>query len=163
MIGAIRGGPGIIFGGASNALTEATKRKLEALGVDTSNILTESEGQLRLQEALAKLAIAEAQNLQYKCAGNPNVSIEDKAKDLATSIGIETGNQDKIEFILRKISEALMGVMIAAGKDESKLNKYEDYKNQYDDICSQYAQATASENMTGATAMGYYNKMLFGL
>lgn len=155
-------GPSIITGGPANALTDDTRRKLELLGINTKNITTETEGQAILTAALAKLAAEAAQNLMSQ-ASDPTVSIEDKIKTLATDIAVKTRNMDRTEFILRKISESLSAVQMSAGKDEPKVDKSTDFKSQLEDQEKHYQIATASENMTGATAMGYYNKMRLGL
>ena len=114
-------GPSIIMGGPAGALTEATKRKLELLGINTKYITTETEGQVVLAAALARLAAEAAQNLMSQTS-DPTISIEDKIKALAKDIATKTGNIDKTEFILRKISESVSAVQMSAGKDEPKVD-----------------------------------------
>lgn len=155
-------GASLITGGQPNALSENTKRRLELLGINTSQIRTESEGQLILTKALESLAIDAAQKVATQ-ASVPTVSLEDKIKAAATAIAAKTGNLDKVGFLIQKIHENIAISQASPGKGEKKVDKSADFKSSLEEQGNYYQIATASENMTGATALGYYNKMRLGL
>ena len=51
----------------SNQISEETRKKLEALGIDTSNIKTEAEAKAKIEEAQM---MAQATQLQQQVQGN---------------------------------------------------------------------------------------------
>lgn len=144
---------------SSSALTEDTKKKLEALGIDTSNIKTETEGQQKLKEAQAAQASA-----QQKPQSNTSMEIvEDNAKSLASKIGAVVGNDDKIDDIFDKISTKISDLKASAGNDETKKSAAEAFDSEYNTLYSEYNRVLSSMKMTGATALGNYNKVALGI
>jgi len=144
---------------SSTALTDATKKKLQDLGLDPSKYNT---------EALAQAAISQAQTQQQtqkpqKPSGSKDDSIKTEVQDLASKIGVIAGNNDKITDILSKISDKISELQTSAGTDPAKLAEVNSYQSQYTTISSEIAQKEAAKNMTGATAVASYNKVSLGL
>lgn len=147
--------------GSSTALTDVTKKKLEALGIDTTNIKTESDGQAKLQEAQAAQAAAQHQGKHH--GTNPMESIEDGAKSLAAQMDIAVGTKDDIGTVFSNISTKIEELQASAGDDQTKKSEVDGYQKQYDTLYREYSQAMAAKKMTGASALANYNKAALGL
>lgn len=143
---------------ASSKLSEDTKKKLKELGLDPS---------LYSSEAEAQTAIAAKKQQQISGAKKPGggdfKQIEEEAQALAAQMGISVGSNDKINDIMGKISDKISELESSAGSDKTKLVQFNDFSNKYSAIANELAQLQASKNMTGATALGNYNKASLGL
>lgn len=144
-------------GASSSKLSEDTKKKLKALGLDPSQYTSEAEAQAAIQEAMAK------QTGQKPNGADGFKQVEEEAKTLAAQMGISVGNNDKLNDIMDAISSKIGELQASAGSDESKLAQVTDYSNKFSAISSELAQLQAAHNMTGATALGNYNKAALGL
>lgn len=143
-------------------LSEDTKKKLEALGLDPAKYTS---------EAAAQAAIASAQQAQQAQqpqgqpqGGNTSMeTIETNVKALAAKMGVNVGNNDKIDDIFDNISAKISELKASAGTDETKKSEVSGYEAEYATLSGEYAQASATQNMTGASALASYNKAALGL
>lgn len=142
---------------SSTKLTDATKAQLEALGIDTTNITTEADGQAAL-----KAAEANKETAKMSQASNPSEdSIKTDAKSLASELGVSISDDDTTDDILDKISSAISQLREAAGDDQTKLAEVEKYQDEYDTISGDYtnmqtSQAQLTNSMSGLAS---YNKI----
>lgn len=144
-------------GASSSKLSEDTKKKLRALGLDPTKYTSEAEAQAAIQEAMLKQA-------SHKPKGADGFkAVEEEAKALAAEMGISTSNNDKIGDIMNAISAKISELQSSAGSDASKLAQVNDYSNKFAAISNELNQLKAANNMTGATALGNYNKAALGL
>lgn len=81
-------------------VTDETKSKLKSLGIDASNIKTETEAQKIIKEA--ESAQANASHFQH-----PMGEVLKDAKQLAEKIGIRVESIDNVEKILQTIDKQL--------------------------------------------------------
>lgn len=154
-------------GGSSAPLSDATKKKLEALGIDTSKIKTESEGQQKLKEAEAAQA-SQATQGQQSNAGQAQ-AIKDQASALAASVGVSVSKGDKISDILDHIQTKLSTMNAQAGQDPQKVQELKQYQSEFTVIASEYAslqsqQQASKSQLTGSMdSMAAYNKIFHKL
>lgn len=134
---------------STNSLSEETKKKLKALGVDVSKITSESEGQQALAEAQAKQAPKQAQPAQE--------TIKTQVDSLASSIGVNVSNQDKISDILTKISNELSVLKAEAANDPKKLADLKGFQDKYTSVSNAYQQEQSLKKGMDATAS--YNRL----
>lgn len=148
----------IASGVSSTKLSEDTKKKLKELGLDPSQYSSEAE-------AKAAIAAKEHQKTEgaKKAGGGDFKRIEEEAQSLAAEMGISAGSNDKISDIMDKISNKISELESGAGSDKTKLAQVNDFSNKYTTISNELAQLQAAKNMTGATALGNYNKASLGL
>lgn len=146
------------LGASSSKLSEDTKKKLKELGLDPSQYSSEAE---------AQAAIASKKQQQISGAKKPGGGdfkrIEEEAQSLVAEMGISVGSNDKINDIMGKISDKISELESSAGTDKTKLAQVNDFSNKYSAIVNELAQLQAAKNMTGATALGNYNKASLGL
>jgi hypothetical protein len=147
---------------STSSLSEETKQKLKALGLNPSSYTS---------EAAAKAAITAAQQQAQQSqksqssqgSSNSMETIETETKSLAATMGVIVGNSDTLDDIFSNISTKVSELQSSAGTDETKKSEAGSYASQYSTLYSQYSQATATQNMTGATALSNYNKASLGL
>lgn len=145
----------------SQKLTDATKKKLEYLGVDAGSIKTEAQGQAELKIAIQK----EMQKAQDTNHSGSEAMIKAQAKDLAYEVGASVPSSQKVGDILTKVSSKITELKQAAGTDETKLSKVYQYQSQYDAIVSSFnnMQTAKTQIATGMDGLANYNKILLGL
>jgi len=148
---------------SSTKLTAATKTQLEALGVDTTNITSETEGQTALKAAQAK---SDAQQKAKAAAGGGSEdSIKASAQTLASEMGVSVSSTDTTDDILSNISAKLSELKASAGDDQVKLAELEQYQSEFDTLSTSYtnmqtSQAQLSNSMSG---LATYNKASLNL
>lgn len=162
-----------ISSSSSNRLSEETKKKLEALGIDTSNIKTEAEGQAKLNQVkAAQSAAAEKANQTHQNSGVPtNVQMEtikSQAVELAQKLGAKVDSNEKLANIMAAISEALKNYKVQSVNSPEKLEKYQAYQKQYDAISSSLQsmedqKSSQSKMSNSMAAMANYNIAFFNL
>lgn len=143
---------------SSSALSDDTKKKLEALGLDPTKYTTEAQAQAAITAAQEKQAQQSQQG-----GSNSYESIKTEVNSLASTMGIEVGSNDKLEDILDKISTQITTLQASAGTDATKLADVNNYQAQYTTITSELSKIEAAKNMTGASALANYNKAALGL
>lgn len=146
---------------SSQKLTDVTKKKLEYLGVDTTNIKTEAQGQTELTIAIQK----EMQKAQAANHGGSEAMIKAQAKDLASQVNASISSNEKVGAILTKVASKISELKQAAGTDEMKLANVQQYQSQYDAIASSFSNMQSARNQlsTGMDGLASYNKVLLGL
>ena len=158
---------------STQALTDATKNKLEALGVDTSKIKTESEGQLKLKEAQS--GTQSSQNTQQNQQQN-NVNqiqqINEQVKLLASQVGVEINKSDNLNTVLNNISAKIQVMAVEAVQDPQKLQQVKIYQDALTLIKGEVAGLQAQKEQqeqkqqklaSSMDIMASYNKMFFNL
>lgn len=161
---------GASFGSSSgDKLTDATKKKLEELGIDTSNIKTESQGQSVLA-AIKKTKEAEGAKKPEAIGGNAEEeSNKTKAKELAAQLNISVAAKDSTIDILNKISVAIDNLKTQAVGDPQKIQEAAKYQAAYDSIVGsvtsmQQQQNASHKKLAGSLdGMALYNKIKLGL
>lgn len=145
-------------GSSTSQLSEDTKKKLQALGLDPTKYTSEAQAQAAIQEALAR----QTQQPPKPEAVNMD-SIKTEVQELASSMGVTVGSNDKIDDILNNISLKITELQASAGTDSSKLADVNSYQTKYTTIENELSQLKASKSMTGANALANYNKAALGL
>lgn len=153
----------------SNRLTEDTKKKLEALGVDTFKIKTESEGLSvlsQIKEAQAAQAVQQAQ----KPDSMPQMdNLREQIASLASKVGVSLSPDGSPSDAMIAISNAITVMRIQAANNVDKISKVDSCQAQYDAISSSLAvlesQKSSTQNQItgGMSAIANYNKIFFNL
>jgi hypothetical protein len=145
---------------STSAIKDDTKKKLAALGIDSSNIKTEAEAQQQIKQVQQEKA-QHAQAAQANKGGSSQAEIKSEATSLAEQMGITVGNEDQVSTIMDNLATKLTELKAAAGTDETKISEYQNYQTQYDTLNQEYQQSQMiSASMDG---MANYNKVLLGL
>jgi predicted RNase H-like nuclease (RuvC/YqgF family) len=157
---------------STTQLSETTKKKLQDLGIDSSNIKTEAQAQQAIKEKEA--TTANSQNSQQKSQDNgqppqggqsQSSSIITEAKSLASKVGASVSDSDSADDIISKVSAKISSIKAEAGDDETKLKQVESYQNELSLLQKQASQQQQMQSMlTGSMdAMAAANKLSLGL
>jgi len=154
-------------------LTPETKSKLENLGIDTTNIKTETQGQEALQSAQSSQQGQETQKNQEsqkgQAGGNQAAmqALKSQAEALASKVGVSVSSDDKLSDIMDKISQALSTMQAQAANDPQKLTQIAQYQTEFDSINQSAsnlqtsmqisAQSGASQIQNSMTGLAIYN------
>ena len=99
-------------------LTHATKAKLEALGVDTTNIKTEAEGKAMLIAVQAERS--DSVQKSKKSNGNQQDEVMRQVKLLADKLNVTYSDNDTVDDIIYRITAKVEKLISEAGDDEKK-------------------------------------------
>ncbi len=145
----------------SNQLSESTKAKLEALGIDPTTVTTEAEA----QSLIAQVEAMSESDQARPQSGSSDMALLTKAKELAEEVGAKISNRDNLDDICKKISEKIEQLAQQYGSDAVAMNKLEDYQRELSSIDSRYGSKIdtqdsifAAMNMISAS-----NKYALGL
>mgnify|MGYP001805805869 CR=1 FL=1 len=157
-------GPKSIGGGSSAiSLSSATKAKLEALGIDTSKIKTEAQGQAILK-AIEKRK-KELHGILGPQEQPPKDNVKAEAKNLASAVGISASDDDTTNEILNKISAKLKQLRQSAGDDKEKLAQVKQFEGKYQEISGQVSDTPEAKAKLSASmdALANMNKFFLNL
>jgi len=140
-------------------LTPETRAKLIALGIDVSNIQTETEGQAKLKEAQADKTIYERKP-ELKQKLNQKDKMLEKAKSLAEKLNISVSDSDNVDRIIELIKSRIKEIKFTKGKDWDKNNFVLEMEKELG-LIEQPQQAiidlNSSLNLTANLNMAYHN------
>lgn len=136
----------------TSSLSEETKRKLLALGIDPKTVTSEAQAQILIENAVK---IQKTQNLtpSVKCECSSSNELMTRAKKLASKIGIVTNSSMTLEEMLKLISDKIEKDHLTQYKTEAQ-NLGCDINNLTSHENSMYAAMNYSANL---------NKMMLGL
>lgn len=149
---------------SEQSLTDTTKKKLEALGLDTSNIQTETQGQQKLQEAQQSQSQQQNQG-QSQNNNSSQTDLISEAKSLAGKVGASISDTDSIDDMISKLSTKISAIKTDAGEDNTKLQQAQQYQSELDSLQNQYTQSQQLQSMLAGSmnAMANANKISLGL
>lgn len=140
------------------ALTDATKKKLELYGVDTSKIKTEDEGQKELTRV--EKEIEKEDNSKKNSEQKNSMNLTYTVKQLAKQIGTNVETYDSTEKILSKTYKKISELKDSDDKnlDRTKLKTYEE---NYQLILQKYltTKRKQDELNDSMNSLAYYNKI----
>jgi len=147
---------------SSQRLTDATKKELEALGLDTSSIITEAQGQ-------ALLKTTKDQTTQKAQPSGAEQTSESKMRSevmaLASQLGVSASKIDDIDSILKSIKTKLEKMKAESVSDVDKTANVSAYQAQYDSLEKENESVSKSQSMLSSSMnnMAMMNKILLKL
>jgi hypothetical protein len=139
-------------------LTPETKAQLESMGIDTSSIKTESEGQTYLQSAQTSQSSQQSQNSQQgqQFGGNHAgmQAVREQAMALAEKVGASVPSGAKLSEIMDAISQSISSMQAQAANNPEQAAKVAQYQSEYislsNAITSMQASMQASQGQTSS-------------
>lgn len=158
------------FGAGNSTLSEETRRRLIALGIDPSTVNSEAQAQIIIQNVLRAKKM-EAENISAKpesiqqncCAGE--IELMKKARELAQKMGLQLANNLTLDEILKAIAAQISNVLNSDTTDKSKKDLYEEYNQDLAAIDKSYEVVKNNENalILSMNMNANINKMILGL
>lgn len=137
---------------ASIKLTNATKVKLEALGINTTNIKTEIQGQAALRTAEEKRKAL--QKLKTESANRSQEVIKTEAKSLAAQVGASVSDDDSVSDILIKVASKVNDLKASAGDDSTKQAEADQDQAKYEALANEYSSVQAAQSKLSGSMDG---------
>lgn len=147
----------------SSTLSEETKSKLLALGIDPSTVSSETEAQSIIAQAEASEQMNEQSNEQ--AASSSEQDLISKAQELADKVGVSVSQTDSLDDMCNKISTKIESLTEQCGTDAAKLSTLQGYSQELAAINSQYVQIQANQDnmFTAMDMISVSNKYALGL
>lgn len=145
---------------SASTLSDATKAKLKALGLNPSDYKTEAEAQSAITQAQTQEAARKEHDAQNNATEQ---SIKMEAESLAAELNVNISNTDTMDDIINKLTDAVSSVN--GSSDPTKANQANAYQQQLQSISQEYENFTKSQSMlsNSLSAMAAYNKVAHGL
>lgn len=145
----------------SNQLSEETKAKLQALGINPTTVSSEAEAQSLIAqvEAMSKTDQARPQS------NSSDQTLLTRAKDLAEEVGVKVSQTDTTDEICEKIAQKIEQLVAQCGNDSSQMSNIEEYQRELASIDSRYStKIDSQESIFAAMNMiSASNKYALGL
>ena len=131
----------------TNQLSEATKAKLIALGIDPSTVSSEAEAQTLISqvEAMSKTDKARPQTNGTQQTTSSEQELMQKARELAEKVGVSLSQNDTLDDMCKKISDKLEQLSAACTNDTAKMQVLKDYGQQLNNINSKYRTVQSTQ------------------
>ena len=149
---------GLAYG--EQKLTAATKAKLQALGVDTAGIRTESEGQYKLRLAEAERLAGGTKAATKKAEKETDDENLQLARDLAKKLNVSYYSDENVTEICSRIQSKLYQMRVDAKDDFDKNSNVDYYQRQLDDIeayDTSAKQLASSMDLTANMNVAFHN------
>lgn len=147
----------------SNGLSEETRRKLIALGIDPSTVTSEAQAKILIEKLLQIYSVQKTKSADSENNITYEADVYAKAKELAKRVGVSFSHSMTTEEILKTISTK---INIEAEKEDNN-SKY-DYslcKEELAQLEFQFYQLKQHENAMFASMYysGNVNRMMLGI
>lgn len=149
---------------APNGLSEETKRKLQALGIDPTTVSSETEAQALIASAKQKIEQTKNESSSQNTCCSSECELISRAKHLAEKIGLQTSNNDSLRNLIDKISTKL-SLISNKTQDEQTNDKISNYQNELTSIENEYSQINNNQNslLTAMNLTANMNKFFLGI
>ena len=149
---------------APNGLSEETKRKLQALGIDPTSVSSETEAQALIATAKQKIEQTKNESSSQNTCCSSECELISRAKHLAEKIGLQTSNNDSLRNLIDKISTKL-SLITNKTQDEQTTDKISNYQNELTSIENEYSQINNNQNslLTAMNLTANMNKFFLGI
>ena len=150
----------------TNQLSEETKAKLIALGIDPSTVTSEAEAQALISqvEAMSKTDKARPQTNKIQTTSSEQ-ELMTKARELAEKVGVQLSQTDTLDEMCQKIFTKLEQLGAQYANDESKMAIINDYRAELANLNAKYDKVQTNQETIFATMnmISLSNKFALGL
>ncbi|MFI3300176.1 MAG: hypothetical protein R3Y28_02025 [Candidatus Gastranaerophilales bacterium] len=148
----------------TSSLSETTKERLEALGIDSTGVTSEAEAQTLIQEASAgEMGQSGSQPPPPPPASETELLSE--ATELANSVGVTVEDSDTVETLCSKISAEISSLMAVSAEDPTMMSEIQEYQTALASLTADYTTSSSSQSsmFAGMESIATSNKYALGL
>lgn len=143
-------------------ISEETKKKLEALGIDSSSVHSEMDAQQKIKEAEASTQVGDvtlSQNGEAQIDPMQQAFLE--AKDLAERLGLKVEDKHHVAELLKKIDNEIANLEMQIKDNAEQQQLVQDLKEEFLGISSDYTMAQQGQaKISGDMGLlATYNKL----
>lgn len=150
---------GGFFLSSQSAISEETRKKLLALGIDPSSVTSEAQAQMLIAAELQKQQVAQTTNeSSSKNTCSSELELLTRAKNLAKRIGVSVSSNQTLKEILDKISAKIDSL-------PSNQQEVKQFSEELDSINNEYNSVVQNQNsmFTAMNMTANLNKLMLGL
>lgn len=151
-----------------NKLSEETKRKLQALGIDATNVTSEAQAQMLITAAQSRQQ--QVQKTDNTSTGqettcSSELELITKAKTLASKMGVSVSQNSTMTEILTSLSNKISTLTAQTGNDKTKSNEIQQFRSELSSLENEYSTLTQSQNsiFSAMNMSANLNKLMLGL
>ena len=148
-----------------NKLSEETKRKLQALGIDVTNVTSEAQAQMLITAAQSRQQVQKTDNSNKDTTCSSELELITKAKTLAKKMGVSVSQNSTMSEILTSLSNKISTLTAQAGNNQTKTNEIQQFRTELTSLQNEYSTLTQSQNsiFSAMNMSANLNKFLLGL
>lgn len=149
--------------GQHSRLSESTKRKLQALGIDPTSVTSEIQAQTLINAAQQKQQVQKATNeSNSKNTCSSELELISRAKALATKMGVSVSSNESLTDILSNLSSKISSL---SGQKDADTKELQQYQAELSSIQNEYSSVKQNQNSmyTAMNLTANMNKFALGL
>ncbi len=150
-----------------NKLSEETKRKLQALGIDATNVTSEAQAQMLITAAQSRQQVQKTDNTStgQETTCSSELELITKAKTLASKMGVSVSQNSTMTEILTSLSNKISTLTAQTGNDKTKSNEIQQFRSELTSLENEYSTLTQSQNsiFSAMNMSANLNKLMLGL
>lgn len=149
-----------------STLSESTKRKLQALGIDPSCVTSEAQAQSLINAAQTRQQVQKANNeSNSKNTCSSEAELISRAKSLASKLGVSVSNNSPLTEILSSISSKINSLSNQSSTEGYNIQKLQQFQAELYSIQNEYSTVKQSQNSmyTAMNLTANMNKFSLGL
>ena len=149
-----------------STLSESTKRKLQALGIDPSSVTSEAQAQSLINAAQTRQQVQKANNeSNSKNTCSSEAELISRAKSLASKLGVSVSNNSPLTEILGSISSKINSLSNQSSTEGYNIQKLQQFQAELYSIQNEYSTVKQSQNSmyTAMNLTANMNKFSLGL
>ncbi len=149
-----------------STLSESTKQKLQALGIDPSSVTSEAQAQSLINAAQTRQQVQKANNeSNSKNTCSSEAELISRAKSLASKLGVSVSNNSPLTEILSSISSKINSLSNQSSTEGYNIQKLQQFQAELYSIQNEYSTVKQSQNSmyTAMNLTANMNKFSLGL
>lgn len=148
-----------------NKLSEETKRKLQALGIDATNVTSEAQAQMLITAAQSRQQVQKTDNSNKDTTCSSELELITKAKTLANKMGVSVSQNFTMSEILTSLSNKISTLTAQAENNQTKINEIQQFRTELNSLQNEYSTLTQSQNsiFSAMNMSANLNKFMLGL
>lgn len=147
----------------TSKLSEATKQKLQALGIDPTSVTSEAQAQTLITAAQSRRQVQKTNNENNsKNTCSSESELISRAKSLAAQMGVSVSSTESLSDILSKLTSRISAM---SGQKNANVKDLQKFQAEISSIQSEYSTVQSNEDSM-YTALNYtanMNKFTLGL
>lgn len=155
----------ISFSSVVEKLSENTKKELQMLGFNTSDIKTEAQGQALLKSVKEQNTLKSQQSSEIQKESESDSRLRGILVGLLAELGEVISQLESIVELFQKLLEKIKRLIKEAEANAEKKKKAEAYQEQYDKLLKEYSTSQNSQSVLSSSMnnMAMMNKISLNL
>lgn len=152
--------------GGQSYLSDATKMKLQVLGIDPASVSSETQAQVLIANAQARQAVQKTTNEDNsKNTCSSECELISRAKNLASKMSVSVSNDKSLSEILNSLSSKINTLNNQSEGDSAKIKEFQQFQSELSSIQSEYSTVKQNQNSmyTAMNLSANMNKFMLGI